>query len=305
MAIIPNMLDLLVPASEQRGGGLINSIRDVSQHPAMQALQDRRQKSRVADMLPRDPQMMRALASMPPQLGTKIVEQLMGGGGMDAMQGGSGADVMQPVMRGTPPMSAYDRQQPAPMPQQAPPAGFDAELRGGGFVDRMGGGSAEDQLNSGIRYPTDDSLTEGESKTIGYYRRALAANNELMSPDMETALTQWDDQLAGRFGALGRMYQDGNYQVANRAAEEFLAAVLRKDTGAAITNQEFDMYGPMYLPQPGDKPELLEAKRRARENALRAMEMGLSDAASLGAIARKELAPVQSDDEFLKSLGLE
>jgi hypothetical protein len=51
---------------------------------------------------------------------------------------------------------------------------------------------------------------------------------------------------------------------------------LRKDTGAAITEQEQSLYGKTYLPQPGDGPQVLEAKRQARIRAVEALKSGMN-----------------------------
>lgn len=152
----------------------------------------------------------------------------------------------------------------------------------------------------------DTKLTEAQSKDVGYFTRGIAANTALSDPQMEQSLTQLSDSFAGNFGALGRMFQDAEYQKAKRAADEFLAVILRKDTGAAITAEEFRMYAPMYLPLPGDKPEVIEAKRKAREIALTGIEMGLGTAGRLGQIAKEKYGPQEmSDEEFLKTLGFE
>lgn len=157
------------------------------------------------------------------------------------------------------------------------------------------GDTATDALPYG-----DAKLTEGQSKDINYFRRGYAANKDLTR--LEEALTQYTDNFAGNFGGVGRLFQDADYQVADRAAKEFLAMVLRKDTGAAVTNQEFALYTPMYIPQPGDKPEKLAAKRQAREQFLAGMEMGSGTAAPLYGKARKEVGEM-SDDDILRALG--
>lgn len=153
----------------------------------------------------------------------------------------------------------------------------------------------------------DEKLTGDQSKSIAYYRRGFGANQVLNDPVKAKALTQFTDTFAGNFGGIGRVFQDADYQVARRAADEFLATILRKDTGAAITNEEFRLYGPMYLPMPGDKPELLAAKAKARKEALTAIEMGLGTAAPLADITRKELNKepdlgTMSDEDLLKAL---
>ncbi len=123
-------------------------------------------------------------------------------------------------------------------------------------------------------------FTEGQSKDNVYSTRARGAL-EALEP-VADSLTSRTDRAAGHvpFG-FGREFQDPNFQVAEQAGNEFLMAILRKDTGAAITNQEFDIYGPVYLPQPGDSPKLLEEKRISRTRAINAIESGMSPAQML------------------------
>lgn len=53
-----------------------------------------------------------------------------------------------------------------------------------------------------------------------------------------------------------------------QAQLEFVASVLREETGAAVTPQEFEYYGSIYFPQPGDGPNIIEQKRVARQRAI-------------------------------------
>jgi len=53
-----------------------------------------------------------------------------------------------------------------------------------------------------------------------------------------------------------REYQSG--------AREWIAALLRKDTGAAVTDTEWKLYFPTYFPQPGDGPEVQRQKLERR-----------------------------------------
>ncbi|KAK6697709.1 hypothetical protein SNK04_013804 [Fusarium graminearum] len=83
--------------------------------------------------------------------------------------------------------------------------------------------------------------------------------------------------LLGDSGVVNSLLSPERKQ-AKQAAAEFLSAILRKDTGAAITQQEFDIYGPMYLPMPGDDRKTLEQKSLAREGALESIKAGLGSA---------------------------
>ena len=119
---------------------------------------------------------------------------------------------------------------------------------------------------------------EQESKDIVYATRAEGALEDLEPVANELA------NLSPRLFEYvplgqGRQFQSPEYQVANNAAMEFLAAILRKDTGAAITTQEIEIYGQTYLPEPGDSSQVLDQKSRARKRAIDALRAPMSSAA--------------------------
>lgn len=126
-------------------------------------------------------------------------------------------------------------------------------------------------------------FTEGQSKDVVYATRAQGAL-EVLEP-VAGELTSLGSQIAGYdpTGMIRSRVQSSNYQVARQAGDEFLQAILRKDTGAAITSQEQALYGVTYLPQPGDGPEVLEAKRAARQRAVAAINAGMSPAQMIAA----------------------
>lgn len=126
-------------------------------------------------------------------------------------------------------------------------------------------------------------FTEGQSKDVVYATRAQGAL-EVLEPVAET-LTSLSSQMAGYdpTGVIRSRVQSPEYQVARNAGDEFLQAILRKDTGAAITPSEQALYGVTYLPQPGDGPEVLDAKRAARQRAVAAINAGMSPAQMIAA----------------------
>lgn len=164
--------------------------------------------------------------------------------------------------------------------------------------------------------PTGKPLTEGQSKDVGFATRARAALTTL-GPIADTLTSRGDRLLDLAPMGLGREMQGDNYQVASNAATNFLLAILRKDTGAAVTPSEEAMYGKVFIPQPGDNAALLEQKAQARELAIAGLEQGMpADAllaqgrAIMQATGEKKppsagAGAQMSDDEYLKSLGLE
>ena len=157
-------------------------------------------------------------------------------------------------------------------------------------------------------------FTEGQSKDIGFSTRARAALTTL-DPIADTLTSRGDRLLDLAPMGLGREMQGDNYQVASNAATNFLLAILRKDTGAAVTPSEEAMYGKVFIPQPGDNAALLEQKAQARELAIAGLEQGMPADALLaqgraimqatGGAPSAGGSSQMSDDEYLKSLGLE
>lgn len=154
-------------------------------------------------------------------------------------------------------------------------------------------------------------FTEGQSKDNVYATRAQGALEKL--DPVADALTDRTDRMAETLPlGLGRGVQSDDFQIAKNAGDEFLTAILRKDTGAAITAEEQAIYGSTYLPQPGDRPAVLEQKKVARLRALEALKAGMSpdqivaqeralDASTPDVVAPP--APDVSDDDLLRKYG--
>lgn len=121
------------------------------------------------------------------------------------------------------------------------------------------------QLQGGVK------LTEGEGKSTGYLGR--------MSPAHDV-ITQFGDEalslgqtLAGGVPVIGNYMVSENYQRLKNAQVDFLMAVLRKESGGTITEEEMATYGPVYFPQAGDNPSVIEQKKKNRERQIEAMKL--------------------------------
>lgn len=66
--------------------------------------------------------------------------------------------------------------------------------------------------------------------------------------------------------------QSSDYQVLDQARRQFINAILRRESGAAISTGEYDSYTRQYFPMPGDSPEVLKQKASARELAISGLE---------------------------------
>lgn len=71
------------------------------------------------------------------------------------------------------------------------------------------------------------------------------------------------------------------FQQLEQAGRNFMAAVLRKESGAAITPDEMAQGFIQYIPQPGDSKEVQEQKRRNRSIAIATLRVGAGERGAL------------------------
>lgn len=77
--------------------------------------------------------------------------------------------------------------------------------------------------------------------------------------------------LIGNTMATNWLKSEG-YQKYQQARDNFITALLRDESGAAIGTEEFKRYERELFPQPGDSPAVVAQKREARQVAIEAMK---------------------------------
>lgn len=122
-----------------------------------------------------------------------------------------------------------------------------------------------------VRAPV--KLTEQQSKDIGFATRAEKILPRLEAQDK--ALTDAMSSAGGKLPVIGNYLKRDEYRKAEQTGRELLAVILRKDTGAAVTDGEMQLYGSMYLPQPGDDEATIQQKREGRKAAIDGLRRGL------------------------------
>lgn len=156
------------------------------------------------------------------------------------------------------------------------------------------------------------TAAEGERKAGGFYARALNAERSFSSIDFNPAAP--GRQLVQPRGLIGQAVQDvapnflnslpagiGNSserQLADQAEREFIAAILRYDSGAAIPPEEFVTQGRIYFPRPGDSPAVLEQKARARQVAIAGLR---SAAGTMARLAEEDFARLNAQEDAAPS----
>jgi hypothetical protein len=76
-------------------------------------------------------------------------------------------------------------------------------------------------------------------------------------------------------GHASNFITSSEYQSGQAAKREWIAALLRKTSGAAVTPSEFTEYNEIYFPQVGEDKNVASQKARARERALEGVKAGL------------------------------
>lgn len=73
---------------------------------------------------------------------------------------------------------------------------------------------------------------------------------------------------------VGNYLMRNDYQKYRQARDNFITALLRDESGAAIGTEEFKRYERELFPQPGEGPEIVAQKSEARRIAIEAMKKG-------------------------------
>lgn len=130
---------------------------------------------------------------------------------------------------------------------------------------------------SGFQKP-DKPLTEYQGQSVMFGTRAADAHNLLNSmedkintPGLKTAQFLEGVPLIG--SAAHAMLTPEQQQV-DQAQRNFVNAVMRRESGATISNAEFDNAKRQYFPQAGDSPAVIEQKRRNRDMVIQGFARG-------------------------------
>jgi hypothetical protein len=123
-------------------------------------------------------------------------------------------------------------------------------------------------------YAPAGKQTDEQAKAALYARRMFQAERILRDPKVESAATSVTEQIGGAIGnrvpfGMGRGAMSESFQKYDQAKRDFVNAVLRRESGAVISDQEFANAEKQYFPAPGDTPKVLQQKRQNREEAIR------------------------------------
>ena len=118
-------------------------------------------------------------------------------------------------------------------------------------------------------------ITDGQRHTAALMYRVSGANDRLNGL-AEKGIYKPESAIETLFnvdknGAVRLVARTENDRLFMQAAREWLAPILRKDTGAAVTDEELRNYMTQFIPAFEDPPSVLWNKAQARETAMRAL----------------------------------
>lgn len=121
--------------------------------------------------------------------------------------------------------------------------------------------------------------TGGERQALAYYNRAKGALDDIAPLENKVQAYGVIDQ--GRLamkGTAGNVVQSEEMQEYRQAQRAFTEARLRKESGAAINDAEYDKDARTYFAQPGDSRALAQQKKAAREKVLNGLGFAAGNA---------------------------
>jgi hypothetical protein len=149
----------------------------------------------------------------------------------------------------------------------APVAGVDEQGNPVFFQPSRTGGAPS--MIPGVR-PEGKAPTESQSNAMLFAERMAQAEPLFQNPPPSFG-SRFKEGLPGGVGNVMITPESRQFFQAER---NFINAVLRKESGAVISDTEFESARKQYIPQPGDDAATLEQKRQARETAIRQIAAG-------------------------------
>lgn len=146
------------------------------------------------------------------------------------------------------------------------------------YVPKMPGGTAMPVTAAGgvqVKGVSGGQPTEAQSTAAGFAQRMELANsiiNNLPAGVQPGAGTRLAEAIPFVGGAIARTGQSVETQKYDQAAQDWIRAKLRKESGAAIGKDEMVQEYNTYFPQVGDSPEKLAQKAEARRVATIGMQ---------------------------------
>ena len=131
---------------------------------------------------------------------------------------------------------------------------------------------------SGAVKRDEKPLTDAQSKALLFGNRMAAAEDIFGKLANEGVNTSIPGSRAPIVGGLINALQPESRQQLDQAKRDFINATLRRESGAVISDAEFDNAEKQYFPQVGDGAKVIEQKKQNRQLARRSIDMEVPEA---------------------------
>lgn len=140
-----------------------------------------------------------------------------------------------------------------------------------GFVDATSGRVTPSPIQQQANNPfaPEGKQTEGQANATLYANRMFQAEKILRDPKVVDAAQSVAQRGMGSIPVAGNFMVSQAYQNFDQAQRDFINAVLRRESGAVISEAEFANARKQYFPVPGDSPQQIQQKLRNRSEAIR------------------------------------
>lgn len=169
-----------------------------------------------------------------------------------------------------------------------------------GIFQKPADGSAPQPVGgaSGNIPITGPKYSEDMRKSLGFANRAAASDAVLADPNIAAAGASLGQNFKADIPLVGNAMVSNDYQKFDQAQRDFINAVLRRESGAAIAQSEFDNARKQYLPQYGDGPDVLKQKAENRRLAVQGLHQSADPVPSLtgSSMTPTEAPPAKGDD---------
>lgn len=135
-----------------------------------------------------------------------------------------------------------------------------------GVFKRPPSGDAEPVGNIQI---TEPKVTIDERKAATFADRMLSSGSII--DQFGAAGTGALDRLMSNVPLVGNYMVSEDFQKLDQARRDFINAQLRRESGAVISDEEFDNANKQYFPQPGDSEDVIKQKAANRQLAIKGM----------------------------------
>lgn len=140
-------------------------------------------------------------------------------------------------------------------------------------ASRRAGGGGRQSAPAAPKATTEKPMTEAQAKATLFGRRMEESDKVLntvgkdgqVQPGLIKRAAESVPGIGSGLGTALNWTQSPEQQQVEQAQRDYVNAVLRRESGAVISDQEFDNARKQYFPQPGDSPEVIAQKNANRQ----------------------------------------